>query len=84
MGLFVSPGDRTYDAIGLMKQLSEQTAALVAEAHEVLASGNCEASLDGRNSDKENLQNENIEPENKIETHQMPPNVMVRKVDIHP
>ncbi|XP_020097052.1 uncharacterized protein LOC109716141 isoform X2 [Ananas comosus] len=76
MGLFVSPGDRTYDAIGLMKQLSEQTAALVAEAHEVLASGNREASLDGRNSDKENLQNENIEPENKIETHQMPPNVM--------
>ncbi|KAG9156103.1 hypothetical protein Leryth_023833 [Lithospermum erythrorhizon] len=35
-GLFVSPKDKTYDAIGLMKQLSEQTASAFANAQEVL------------------------------------------------
>ncbi|XAR70878.1 hypothetical protein NMG60_11027913 [Bertholletia excelsa] len=33
---FMSPGDRSYDAIGLMKQLSEHTAAAFADAQEVL------------------------------------------------
>lgn len=32
----MSPGDRSYDAIGLMKQISEQTAAQYASAHEIL------------------------------------------------
>ena len=35
----MSPGDRTYDAIGLMRQLNEQSASQVAEAREVLATG---------------------------------------------
>ncbi|KAJ6797130.1 transcription factor MYB3R-1 [Iris pallida] len=39
MGYFRSPGDGTYDAVGLMRHLNEQSAAAVAEAHEVLASG---------------------------------------------
>lgn len=36
IGFFMSPGDRSYDAIGLMKQISEQTAAAYANAQEVL------------------------------------------------
>ncbi|KAJ6794266.1 transcription factor MYB3R-1-like isoform X3 [Iris pallida] len=40
MAYFRSPGDGTYDAVGLMRHLNEQSAAAVAEAHEVLASGN--------------------------------------------
>ncbi|KAE9599458.1 hypothetical protein Lal_00039549 [Lupinus albus] len=35
-GYFMSPGDRSYDAIGLMKQVSEQTAATYANAQEIL------------------------------------------------
>lgn len=35
----MSPGDRSYDAIGLMRQLNDQSAAAAAEAHEVLSSG---------------------------------------------
>lgn len=44
---FVSPADRTYDALGLVKHLSKHSAAAAVEACEVLASGN-------RTSDKEN------------------------------
>lgn len=36
IGYLMSPGDRSYDAIGLMKQISEQTAAAYANAQEVL------------------------------------------------
>ncbi|CAI9784850.1 unnamed protein product [Fraxinus pennsylvanica] len=36
IGYFMSPGDQSYDAIGLMKQLGEQTAAAFAEAQEIL------------------------------------------------
>ena len=32
----MSPGNRSYDAIGLMKQISEQTAAAYANAEEIL------------------------------------------------
>ncbi|KAK7410363.1 hypothetical protein VNO78_01087 [Psophocarpus tetragonolobus] len=35
-GYFMSPANRTYDAIGLMKQISEQTAAQYASAHKIL------------------------------------------------
>ncbi|KAH6783777.1 hypothetical protein C2S52_008736 [Perilla frutescens var. hirtella] len=36
IGYFLSPGDQSYDAIGLMKQLGEQTAGAFADAQEVL------------------------------------------------
>ncbi|XP_020088078.1 myb-related protein 3R-1-like isoform X3 [Ananas comosus] len=53
IGYLMSPGgDGTYDAIGLMRQLSEHTAAAVAEAHEVLASGSPRIGLEERKSDK--------------------------------
>lgn len=32
----MSPGDRSYDAIGLLKQISEHTAATYANAQEIL------------------------------------------------
>ncbi|KAE9586500.1 putative transcription factor MYB-HB-like family [Lupinus albus] len=35
-GFLMSPGDRSYDAIGLMKQVGEQTAATYANAQEIL------------------------------------------------
>ncbi|CAO2186312.1 unnamed protein product [Urochloa humidicola] len=47
---FVSPADRTYDALGLVKQMSKHSAAAAVEASEVLASGN-------RGFDKENKEN---------------------------
>ncbi|XP_016508080.2 transcription factor MYB3R-1-like [Nicotiana tabacum] len=50
LALFMSPGDRSYDAIGLMKQLSEQTAGAFADAQEVLGGETPESILRGRNS----------------------------------
>ncbi|XP_031120068.1 transcription factor MYB3R-1 [Ipomoea triloba] len=47
-GFLFSPGDRSYDAIGLMKQLSEQTAATFADAQEVLGGETPESILRGR------------------------------------
>ncbi|KAK9148765.1 hypothetical protein Scep_007522 [Stephania cephalantha] len=37
IGYLMSPGERSYDALALMRQLSEHTAIAFAEAHEVLA-----------------------------------------------
>ncbi|XP_042461517.1 transcription factor MYB3R-1-like isoform X2 [Zingiber officinale] len=39
LGYFMSPGDRSYDAIGLLKQFNAHTAEVVAEAQELLRSG---------------------------------------------
>uniref|UniRef100_A0A7N0V6Z4 Uncharacterized protein n=1 Tax=Kalanchoe fedtschenkoi TaxID=63787 RepID=A0A7N0V6Z4_KALFE len=36
IGYFLSPGERSYDALGLMEQLSERSAAAIAEAHGIL------------------------------------------------
>lgn len=49
----MSPGDRSYDAIGLMKQLSEQTAPSIADAHQILGSETPETNLSKRNSKKQ-------------------------------
>ncbi|KAF0917339.1 hypothetical protein E2562_017512 [Oryza meyeriana var. granulata] len=57
---FVSPADRTYDALGLVKQINVQTAAALAEAREVLANG---GQCDNISSDKENMEN----PDAKME-----------------
>ncbi|XVF89206.1 hypothetical protein PTKIN_Ptkin19aG0111500 [Pterospermum kingtungense] len=63
MGYIMSPADRSYDAIGLMKQLSEHTAAAYADALEVLGNETPESIVKGRrfsnnnpNMDKENNQ----------------------------
>ncbi|GMI81431.1 C-MYB-LIKE TRANSCRIPTION FACTOR 3R-1, MYB DOMAIN PROTEIN 3R1, A. thaliana MYB domain protein 3R1 [Hibiscus trionum] len=60
MGYLMSPVERSYDAIGLMKQLSEHTAAAYADALEVLGNETPESIMKGRainnpnNMDKEN------------------------------
>lgn len=51
---FMSPAGRTYDALGLVKHISGQTAAALEEAQEVLASGSAENRCSMDNSDKEN------------------------------
>ena len=70
---FVSPADATYDALGLMKRINVQSAAALADAREVLASG---SRCDSRNSDKENK--ENIDAEKKAGTSKSQTKIMVR------
>lgn len=71
----MSPGgDGTYDAIGLMRQLSEHTAAAVAEAHEVLASGSPRIGLEERKSDKKIFPKEK---DQSMKVFDMPPKVTV-------
>ncbi|XP_019707533.1 transcription factor MYB3R-1 isoform X2 [Elaeis guineensis] len=77
IGYFVSPGDRSYDAIGLMRQLSEHTASAVAEAQEVLASGSPGVDFDKRHSGKENFQKENIQSDKELGDHPLTPKVMM-------
>ncbi|KAG7020315.1 Transcription factor MYB3R-4 [Cucurbita argyrosperma subsp. argyrosperma] len=47
VGYFMSPGDRSYDAIGLMKQVGEHTAAACANAQEVLGDETPQSLLKG-------------------------------------
>ncbi|XP_074335698.1 transcription factor MYB3R-1-like isoform X2 [Apium graveolens] len=55
IGFFMSPGERSYDAIGLMKQLSEHTASTFADAQEVLGDETPDSLLKKRCSNKENV-----------------------------
>ncbi|KAK8456833.1 hypothetical protein SEVIR_3G081600v4 [Setaria viridis] len=54
---FMSPASRSVDALGLVKQINEQSAAALEEAHEVLASGSPWKRHSKENSDKENIEN---------------------------
>uniref|UniRef100_A0A0D3H8S2 Uncharacterized protein n=1 Tax=Oryza barthii TaxID=65489 RepID=A0A0D3H8S2_9ORYZ len=57
---FVSPADRTFNALGFVKQINVQTAAALAEAREVLVSGGQSENI---NSGKENLESPNAKKE---------------------
>ncbi|XP_057959742.1 transcription factor MYB3R-4 [Malania oleifera] len=59
IGYYISPGDKSYDAIGLMKQLSEHTAATFADAQAVLGNETPETILKERLSKNENTDQEN-------------------------
>ncbi|KAJ0031985.1 hypothetical protein Pint_12799 [Pistacia integerrima] len=59
IGYFMSPGERSYDAIGLMKQLSEHTAAAYADALEVLGNETSEKTVDEGNTKNLSLDQEN-------------------------
>uniref|UniRef100_A0A5B6ZFI0 Putative myb-related protein 3R-1-like isoform X1 n=1 Tax=Davidia involucrata TaxID=16924 RepID=A0A5B6ZFI0_DAVIN len=59
IGYFMSPGERSYDAIGLMKQLSEHTAAAFADAQEVLGNETPETILRERRSSIQKPDQEN-------------------------
>nr|CAB3465327.1 unnamed protein product [Digitaria exilis] len=54
---FMSPASRAFDALGLVKQINEQSAAVLEEAHEVLASGSPWKRHSKENSDNENIEN---------------------------
>nr|XP_043639348.1 transcription factor MYB3R-4 [Erigeron canadensis] len=51
-GYFTSPGEKSYDALGLMKQLSERTASAYANAREVLGDETPDSILKKRLSEK--------------------------------
>lgn len=55
----MSPGDRSYDAIGLMKQLGEQTAGAFADAQEVLGDETPETLLKVKCSINQEAEKEN-------------------------
>lgn len=59
IGFFMSPGDRSYDAIGLMKQLSEHTASAYADALEVLGNETPETLLKEKYSHNCNMDKDN-------------------------
>ncbi|KAJ6373028.1 hypothetical protein OIU76_027377 [Salix suchowensis] len=63
IGYFMSPGDRSYDAIALMKELSEHTASAYADALEVLGKDTPESILkEKRHSNDQNGDQENQAP----------------------
>ncbi|KAA8521795.1 hypothetical protein F0562_012468 [Nyssa sinensis] len=70
IGYFMSPGERSYDAIGLMKQLSEHTAAAFADAQEVLGNETPETILRERRSSIQKTDQENSRMTNsQLENH---------------
>ena len=71
----MSPAGRSYDAIGLMKQLSEHTASAYADALEVLGNETPESIVKGRRSSN----NPNVDKENnQLEAHSdLASNIMV-------
>ncbi|CAL4903503.1 unnamed protein product [Urochloa decumbens] len=52
---FMSPANRAFDALGLVKQINAQSATALEEAHEVLASGSPWKRCSRENSDRENI-----------------------------
>ncbi|XP_062181633.1 transcription factor MYB3R-4-like [Phragmites australis] len=70
---FMSPAGRAFDALGLVKQINEESAAALEEAHEVLASGSARNQYSKQNSDKENI---NTTSKNELETSKLPSKVM--------
>ncbi|KAF5936161.1 hypothetical protein HYC85_027290 [Camellia sinensis] len=71
IGYFMSPGDRSYDAIGLMKQLSEHTAAAFADAQEVLGDETPETILKQRRSNNQKLDQENCALSSQPDNHSL-------------
>uniref|UniRef100_A0A0A9DV41 Uncharacterized protein n=1 Tax=Arundo donax TaxID=35708 RepID=A0A0A9DV41_ARUDO len=71
---FISPAARAFDALGLVKQINEQSAAALEEAHEVLASGSAQNGYSKENSDKENI--ENTTWKNELAINKLPSKVM--------
>lgn len=79
IGYFMSPGDKSLDAIGLMKQISEHTAAAYANAQEVLGNETPKTLLKEKRTNHGNLDQENSHvPHNHTGSRsQLAPNVLV-------
>ena len=67
VGYLMSPGDRSYDAIGLMKQVGEHTAAACANAQEVLGNETPQSLLKGRRGKYENQTKEKSHLSNSLQ-----------------
>lgn len=65
----MSPGDRSYDAIGWMKQISEQTAAQYANAHEILGNDTPKALPKDASGSNRDGDQENNDPHNQHGNH---------------
>lgn len=74
----MSPASRAFDALGLVKQINEQSAAALEEAHEVLASGSPWKRHSKENSDKQNI--EKTAWKNELVTGKAPSKLMVCKL----
>ncbi|CAO2825919.1 unnamed protein product [Amaranthus hypochondriacus] len=60
IGIFMSPGERGLDAIGLMKQINEQSADAYAEAREVLGNETPESILRARRFNSQNAESKSL------------------------
>lgn len=76
---FMSPASRAFDALGLVKQINEQSAAAVEEAHEVLASGSPWKRHNKESSDKENIQNTALKHEHVTSK---PPSILMAEARV--
>ncbi|XP_027355565.1 transcription factor MYB3R-1 [Abrus precatorius] len=68
-GYLLSPGDKSYDAIGLMKQISEQTAAQYANIHEILGNETPKALLVDASGNHRDEDQENDDPNKQHGNH---------------
>ncbi|KAG6480476.1 transcription factor MYB3R-1-like [Zingiber officinale] len=76
VGFFMSPADRSCDAIGLMMQFSEHTAAVVAEAEELLRSGSAGKTSNEARLEKKKSLEENVDCDKEAENFSMPAKIM--------
>lgn len=67
----MSPVERSYDAIGLMKQLSEHTAAAFADAQEVLGSETPKTILKARCSSNRKPEKDNCVLKSPPQNHSL-------------
>nr|URY18755.1 MYB protein [Zanthoxylum bungeanum] len=81
IGYYMSPGDRSYDALGLMKQLSEHTAAAYADALEVLGNESSETLVNERISKNPSADQEinHVPKNNDQESSHLDSNVVMER-----
>uniref|UniRef100_A0A0R0FQH1 MYB/HD-like transcription factor n=1 Tax=Glycine max TaxID=3847 RepID=A0A0R0FQH1_SOYBN len=79
-GYFMSPGDRSYDALGLLKHISEQTAATYANAQEILGNETPKALPKDASENDKDKDHENNYPVNQSGNHsQLPSNALIER-----
>ncbi|XP_023732676.1 transcription factor MYB3R-4 [Lactuca sativa] len=66
IGYFVSPRERSYDALGLMKELSEHTATAYATAQEVLGDETPDSIINKRYAEKTQQESSNLLTERRV------------------
>ncbi|CAM8952791.1 unnamed protein product [Rhodiola kirilowii] len=77
IGYFLSPGERSYDALGLLEQLSERSAGALAEAHEILGSETPKTSLRQRRTRSANQGHQDMCDDQQGSHSQFAPDILV-------